>query len=64
MTFVDQFKKLNWDDISMSIYAKTAKDVERALAKPQTKSRRFQGATLTSSGTLLGANGAAIICVN
>ncbi|NOJ24987.1 2-iminoacetate synthase ThiH [Vibrio coralliilyticus] len=35
MTFVDQFKKLNWDDISMSIYAKTAKDVERALAKPK-----------------------------
>ncbi|MDA0120569.1 2-iminoacetate synthase ThiH [Vibrio sp. T11.5] len=35
MTFVDQFKKLSWDDTSMSIYAKTAKDVERALAKPK-----------------------------
>ncbi|MDF5484836.1 2-iminoacetate synthase ThiH, partial [Vibrio parahaemolyticus] len=35
MSFVEQFKQLNWDDISMSIYAKTAKDVERALNKPK-----------------------------
>ncbi|MCG9680293.1 MULTISPECIES: 2-iminoacetate synthase ThiH [Vibrio] len=35
MTFTDQFNRLNWDDISMSIYAKTAQDVERALAKPK-----------------------------
>ena len=35
MSFVDQFNKLNWDDISMSIYAKTASDVERALNKPK-----------------------------
>ena len=34
MSFVEQFKQLNWDDISMSIYAKTAQDVERALNKP------------------------------
>ncbi|MGD8234078.1 2-iminoacetate synthase ThiH [Vibrio sp. TRT 1302] len=36
MSFVEQYKKYNWHDISMSIYAKTAKDVENAL----TKSRR------------------------
>ncbi|WP_418113666.1 2-iminoacetate synthase ThiH [Vibrio scophthalmi] len=35
MSFVDRFNQLNWDDISLSIYAKTAKDVERALAKPR-----------------------------
>ena len=35
MSFVEQFKRLNWDDISMSIYAKTAQDVERALNKPK-----------------------------
>ena len=35
MSFVDTFNSLNWDDISMSIYAKTAQDVERALAKPK-----------------------------
>jgi len=35
MSFVNRFNQLNWDDISLSIYAKTAKDVERALAKPR-----------------------------
>ncbi|WP_406732288.1 2-iminoacetate synthase ThiH [Vibrio scophthalmi] len=35
MSFVDRFNQLNWDDISLSIYAKTATDVERALAKPR-----------------------------
>ncbi len=35
MSFYDRFKQFNWDDISMSIYTKTAKDVERALAKPK-----------------------------
>lgn len=34
MSFYNRFKQLNWDDISMSIYAKTARDVERALANP------------------------------
>ncbi|MBM4928125.1 2-iminoacetate synthase ThiH [Vibrio parahaemolyticus] len=33
MSFYDRFQQLDWDDISMSIYAKTAQDVERALAK-------------------------------
>ncbi|WP_394146246.1 2-iminoacetate synthase ThiH [Vibrio atypicus] len=33
MSFVDVFNSLNWDDVSMSIYSKTAQDVERALAK-------------------------------
>lgn len=33
MSFVERFNQLNWDDISLSIYAKTARDVERALAK-------------------------------
>ncbi len=35
MNFYDRFQQLDWDDISMSIYAKTAQDVERALAKPK-----------------------------
>ncbi|MDF4425031.1 2-iminoacetate synthase ThiH [Vibrio parahaemolyticus] len=35
MSFYDRFQLLDWDDISMSIYAKTAQDVERALAKPK-----------------------------
>ncbi|WP_418110376.1 2-iminoacetate synthase ThiH [Vibrio parahaemolyticus] len=35
MSFYDRFQQLEWDDISMSIYAKTAQDVERALAKPK-----------------------------
>ncbi len=33
MSFYEQFKQLSWDDISMSIYAKTGQDVERAIAK-------------------------------
>ncbi|MBM4968871.1 2-iminoacetate synthase ThiH [Vibrio parahaemolyticus] len=35
MSFYDRFQQLDWDDISMSIYAKTEQDVERALAKPK-----------------------------
>ncbi|HCE4765816.1 2-iminoacetate synthase ThiH [Vibrio parahaemolyticus] len=35
MSFYDRFQLLDWDDISMSIYAKTTQDVERALAKPK-----------------------------
>ncbi|ODZ74752.1 thiamine biosynthesis protein ThiH [Vibrio parahaemolyticus] len=35
MSFYDRFQQLDWDDISMSIYAKTAQDVERALATPK-----------------------------
>ncbi|UIJ40866.1 2-iminoacetate synthase ThiH [Vibrio kanaloae] len=35
MTFVDRFKQFNWDDIGMSIFSKTAADVERALSKPK-----------------------------
>ncbi|HCH2814080.1 TPA: 2-iminoacetate synthase ThiH [Vibrio parahaemolyticus] len=35
MSFYDRFQQLDWDDISMSICAKTAQDVERALAKPK-----------------------------
>lgn len=33
MSFVKRFNQLNWDDISLSIYAKTGQDVERALTK-------------------------------
>ncbi|MGF1753082.1 2-iminoacetate synthase ThiH [Vibrio makurazakiensis] len=35
MSFVQEFSRLNWDDIKLSIYSKTAKDVERALTKPK-----------------------------
>lgn len=34
MSFVDVWQQLDWDDIRLSIYAKTTIDVERALAKP------------------------------
>ena len=33
MSFSKEFNHFVWDDISMSIYAKTARDVERALNK-------------------------------
>ncbi|MGC9401856.1 2-iminoacetate synthase ThiH [Vibrio genomosp. F10] len=33
MSFVDEFSKLDWDDITLSINAKTSRDVERALSK-------------------------------
>lgn len=35
MSFVDEWKQLDWDDIRLSIYGKTAADVERALRKPK-----------------------------
>ena len=35
MSFVDEFKKLKWDDVRLSIYAKTAAEVELALSKPK-----------------------------
>ncbi|MFY2510132.1 2-iminoacetate synthase ThiH [Vibrio pectenicida] len=35
MSFVKRFSQLNWNEISMSIYSKTAQDVERALCKPK-----------------------------
>ncbi|MEH6454062.1 MAG: 2-iminoacetate synthase ThiH, partial [Psychromonas sp.] len=35
MTFSEQIKQYNWDDIRLSIYAKTANDVQRALSKPR-----------------------------
>ncbi|MBD1577280.1 2-iminoacetate synthase ThiH [Vibrio sp. S11_S32] len=33
MSFIEHFKKLDWDNIKLSIYSKTARDVERALGK-------------------------------
>ena len=35
MNFSDKIKEYQWDDICMSIYAKTDADVQRALAKPR-----------------------------
>ncbi|WP_418641840.1 2-iminoacetate synthase ThiH [Vibrio chaetopteri] len=35
MSFVQEHAKYNWDDIRLSIYAKSARDVERALSKPR-----------------------------
>jgi len=39
MSFYDQLQQLDWDDIRLSIYSKTAADVERALSKSKSKSR-------------------------
>ena len=33
MTFFDTFQHYDWDETQASIYAKTAEDVERALAR-------------------------------
>ncbi|NLS14795.1 2-iminoacetate synthase ThiH [Vibrio sp. SM6] len=33
MTFYHYFRELDWDDIRLSVYSKTAQDVERALTK-------------------------------
>ncbi|MUK46227.1 2-iminoacetate synthase ThiH [Aliivibrio fischeri] len=33
MTFTDEWKKLHWDEVKLSIYSKTHHDVERALSK-------------------------------
>ena len=49
MSFVEQFKQLNWDDISMSIYAKTAQDVERALNKPKRDLEDFKALISTAA---------------
>lgn len=35
MSFKTEFEKLDWDDVRLSIYSKTAQDVERALNKTQ-----------------------------
>jgi 2-iminoacetate synthase len=35
MSFVDEFSKLNVDDLSLKLYASTASDVKRALSAPQ-----------------------------
>ncbi|WP_087023216.1 2-iminoacetate synthase ThiH [Thaumasiovibrio subtropicus] len=35
MTFSEHFERMDWDDIRMSIYSKTAQDVEKALRKPK-----------------------------
>ncbi|ADE55713.1 2-iminoacetate synthase ThiH [Coraliomargarita akajimensis] len=37
MSFVDVINRLSWEDSKASIYAKTAVDVERALARPMGK---------------------------
>ena len=35
MSFVQEWQRLDWDDVKLSIYSKTASDVERALSKPK-----------------------------
>ncbi|WP_165312652.1 2-iminoacetate synthase ThiH [Vibrio ziniensis] len=42
MSFLERFKELEWDDIKLSIYAKTAKDVEQALAKSKRNLEDFK----------------------
>ncbi|WP_070970943.1 2-iminoacetate synthase ThiH [Vibrio sonorensis] len=42
MTFANEYEKLDWDDISMSIYSKTSKDVERALCKEKRNLEDFK----------------------
>lgn len=35
MSFVKEWQQLDWDDVKLSVYSKTASDVERALSKPK-----------------------------
>ncbi|EGR3963660.1 2-iminoacetate synthase ThiH, partial [Vibrio cholerae] len=35
MSFITHFQQLGWDDSRLSIYGKTARDVERALSSPK-----------------------------
>lgn len=42
MSFFDRLQTLDWDDIRLSIYAKTAVDVERALSKTRLDLDDFQ----------------------
>lgn len=42
MSFIERFNELNWDDIRLSIYAKTESDVKRALAKNRLTLDDFQ----------------------
>lgn len=42
MSFAEQLKALNWDDVRMSIYSKTAADVERALSKARLTTEDFK----------------------
>lgn len=63
MTFVDRFKQLNWDDIGMSIFSKTAADVERALSKPKRDLEDFK-ALISGGRTLLRADGTTIVGAN
>lgn len=49
MSFVDQFKQLNWDDISLSIYSKTSADVERALSKNKRDLEDFKALISTAA---------------
>ncbi len=42
MSFYEQLQKMDWDEIRLSVYGKTAGDVERALAKPRCDLDDFQ----------------------
>ncbi len=42
MSFIERFKELEWDDIKLSIYSKTAKDVELALSKSKRNLEDFK----------------------
>ncbi len=42
MSFIDTYRQLQWDDIKLSIYAKTAQDVEKALAKAEPNLEDFK----------------------
>jgi len=42
MSFLQHFEQLNWDEIKLSIYSKTATDVERALSKDKLNLEDFK----------------------
>ena len=43
LDFADRWRELEWDDVGMQIRAKTARDVERALANPRRTLQDFMG---------------------
>lgn len=54
MGFEDIFRQYNWDDVKASIYSKTPRDVEQALARPQRDLHDFMALLSPAAAPYLG----------
>ena len=61
MSFSKEFNHFVWDDISMSIYAKTARDVERALTKEKPDLEDFK-ALVSPAAEPSRIDGSKVVC--